>query len=138
MNILKLHTRIKLWAVSAAMLLTVPLVAAPAAYALSPQLAADSVGDACSGIGLAGGACTNNGSGISKVIKNIINILSIVVGVVAVVMIIVGGLRYITSGGETSKVAGAKNTIIYAIVGLIIVAMAQFIVHFVLHTAGAD
>jgi hypothetical protein len=47
-------------------------------------------------------------------------------------MIIIGGLKYITSGGESSNVSGAKNTIIYAIVGLIVVALAQFIVHFVL------
>ena len=50
-------------------------------------------------------------------------------------MIIVGGLRYITSGGESSNISGAKTTIIYALVGLVIVALAQFIVHFVLNKA---
>ncbi len=72
------------------------------------------------------------GTGLSDLIKKIINIFSVIVGVIAVVMIIVGGLKYITSGGDSSNVSGAKNTIIYAIVGLIIVALAQFIVHFVL------
>jgi len=71
-------------------------------------------------------------TGLSDLIKKIINIFSVIVGVIAVVMIIVGGLKYITSGGESSNVSGAKNTIIYAIVGLIVVALAQFIVHFVL------
>lgn len=69
---------------------------------------------------------------LSNFIRRIINILSAVVGIVAVIMIIVGGFRYITSGGNDTSVTGAKNTILYAIIGLIIVAMAQIIVHFVL------
>ena len=53
--------------------------------------------------------------------------------VTAVMMIIVGGFRYITSGGASDSVSSAKNTIIYAIVGLVVVALAQFIVQFVLN-----
>lgn len=71
-------------------------------------------------------------SDLQTLAKRVVNFLSVIVGVVAVIMIIVGGFRYITSGGESSNVSGAKNTLIYAIVGLIIVALAQFIVHFVL------
>jgi hypothetical protein len=55
---------------------------------------------------------------------------------VAVIMIIYGGFRYITSGGDSNRVGSAKNTLIYAIIGLIIVALAQLIVHFVLSTTG--
>lgn len=69
---------------------------------------------------------------LASIAKTIVNILSVIVGVVAVIMIIVGGFRYITSGGDSGNVSSAKNTLIYAIVGLIIVALAQFIVHFVL------
>jgi hypothetical protein len=47
-------------------------------------------------------------------------------------MIIWGGLRYITSGGDSAKITSAKNTIIYALIGLVVVALAQFIVKFVL------
>ncbi len=68
----------------------------------------------------------------NRLIKRIINLLSVVVGIVAVIMIIVGGLRYITSGGSDTSVTGAKNTILYAIIGLIIVALAQVLVRFVL------
>jgi hypothetical protein len=75
---------------------------------------------------------TEANSKINSILKLVINLFSLVVGVVAVIMIIIGGLRYITSGGESSNVSTAKNTIIYAIVGLVIVALAQFIVHFVL------
>lgn len=70
--------------------------------------------------------------GLNEVITNVVNVLSLIVGIVAVVMIVVGGFRYITSGGDSGNVSGAKNTILYAIVGLIIVALAQFIVRFVL------
>ncbi len=62
-----------------------------------------------------------------------INVLSLIVGIIAVIMIIYGGLRYITSGGSSEGVGSAKNIIIYAIIGLIIVALAQLIVHFLLN-----
>jgi hypothetical protein len=57
------------------------------------------------------------------------------VGIIAVIMIVYGGFRYITSGGDATKVTSARNTILYAIIGLIIVALAQFIVKFVLKKA---
>jgi hypothetical protein len=82
-----------------------------------------------------GTPCATNGATSSKLtslIKLVINIISVVVGVIAVIMIVFGGLKYITSGGESSNVSSAKNTILYAIIGLIVVALAQFIVRFVL------
>jgi hypothetical protein len=69
---------------------------------------------------------------VNSFITTIINIFSVVVGVVAVIMIIIGGFKYITSGGDSGNVSGAKNTILFAVVGLIIVALAQFLVRFVL------
>lgn len=72
---------------------------------------------------------------LNQLVATIVNLFSVVVGVVAVLMIIVGGFRYIISGGDSSNVTGAKNTILYAIVGLVIVALAQFIVKFVLAKA---
>lgn len=69
---------------------------------------------------------------INAIILLIVNIFSLIVGVVSVIMIIIGGLRYITSGGDTGNVTSAKNTILYAIIGLVIVALAQFVVRFVL------
>jgi cytochrome bd-type quinol oxidase subunit 2 len=69
---------------------------------------------------------------IQSIVTGIVNIFSIVVGIVAVIMIIVGGFKYITSGGDSGNITSAKNTIIYAIIGLVVVALAQFIVQFVL------
>jgi TRAP-type C4-dicarboxylate transport system permease small subunit len=70
---------------------------------------------------------------LSNLVHTIVNLLSAIVGIVAVIMIIVGGLRYITSGGNDTSVTSAKNTILYAIIGLIIVALAQVLVRFTLN-----
>lgn len=92
--------------------------------------AADAV---CEGVELTGGNCNGNGNnGLNKVIEQAINIFSVIIGVIAVIMIMVGGLKYITSGGDAAGVSSAKNTILYAVVGLVVVAMAQIIVKFVL------
>ena len=66
------------------------------------------------------------------VVKNIINAILGIVGIVAVVMMIVGGINFIISQGEAAKVAKARNTILYGIVGLIIAVLAFAIVNFVL------
>ncbi|MBI5357901.1 hypothetical protein HZB74_03585 [Candidatus Saccharibacteria bacterium] len=120
-------------------------------FASSPASAQDK-GDLCTGANLTfdnsgtntscktdadGKPCTSgkdcdSDSGINDLIADIVNIFSIVVGIVAVIMIIYGGFRYITSGGDSGNVTTAKNIILYAIVGLIIVAFAQFIVKFIL------
>lgn len=79
--------------------------------------------------------CSGSGDATSRIndlIRTIINLLSAIVGVVAVIMIIFGGLRYITSGGNDANVTSAKNTILYAIIGLIIVALSQVLVRFTL------
>ncbi len=75
---------------------------------------------------------TGGTSRINTIITRAINIFSIVVGIIAVVMIIVGGFKYITSGGDSGNISSAKNTIIYAVIGLVIVALSQFLVQFVL------
>lgn len=88
--------------------------------------------------GTSGGAaaCTDTSKGntkIQSIVTTIINIFSIIVGIISVIMIIFGGFKYITSGGDSGNVSGAKNTILYAVIGLVVVALAQFIVQFVLN-----
>ena len=70
---------------------------------------------------------------INHMVHTVVNLLSAVVGIVAVIMIIIGGFRYITSGGNDASVTAAKNTILYAIIGLVVVALAQIIVRFTLN-----
>jgi hypothetical protein len=103
------------------------------------QVTTDIQNGLCSGANLQFTAnpssCQQDRSAIARVnsiIRRIVNLLSVLVGVVAVIMIIIGGLRYVTSGGSDASVSGAKNTILYAVIGLVIVAMAQVLVHFVL------
>lgn len=94
--------------------------------------------ESADGAGTPGEGCVNDAQGQTSVnilIRNIINLFSLIVGVIAVIMIIVGGLKYITSGGDSGNITGAKNTILYALIGLIIVALAQIIVRFVLQKA---
>jgi len=111
---------------------------APAALAAAPP---NISGNLCQGAGLdvtsTGATCdvTTGTNNVQTLLTNIINWFSIIVGVIAVIMIIVGGLKYITSGGESGKVSSAKTTIIYALIGLVVVALAQLIVHFVLGQA---
>lgn len=60
-----------------------------------------------------------------------------VIGAVSVIMLIWGGLRYIISGGDSKKITDAKNTILYAIIGLIIAMLSYAIIHFVLNSIDA-
>jgi hypothetical protein len=98
----------------------------------------------CTGANAASGAsntCSPTNSdanaGLRHIAQQVTNWFSIIVGAIAIIMIIYGGFRYITSGGDSGKVGSAKNTLIYAIIGLIIVALAQLIVRFVLTQANS-
>ncbi len=62
----------------------------------------------------------------------IINTLIFIIGATAVLMIVIGGLRYVLSGGDAAGVNNAKNTIIYSVVGLVVALLANAIVNFVL------
>ncbi len=90
--------------------------------------------DACQGATLGSSSDCTSGADekLSGTINTVINTLSVIIGIVAVVMIIMAGFRYITAAGDTNNIGSAKNTLIYAIVGLIVVALAQTIVKFVL------
>jgi hypothetical protein len=80
----------------------------------------------------AGGSADDAEERVADIVRTVINIFSYVVGIISVIMIIIGGLKYITSGGDSGNVTGAKNTILYAVIGLVVVALAQLIVRFVL------
>jgi lysylphosphatidylglycerol synthetase-like protein (DUF2156 family) len=100
---------------------------------VSAQTSADQV---CAGIATASGTgCNGSNTTLNNVVANGVNILSVVIGITAVVMIMVAGFKYVTAQGDASSISSAKNTLIYAIIGLVIVVLAQSIVHFVLHAA---
>ncbi len=70
--------------------------------------------------------------GSSGIFQTITNVLLYVLGAISVIMIIIGGLRYVVSGGNSANVTAAKNTILYAIVGVIIAILSYAIINFVL------
>lgn len=59
-----------------------------------------------------------------------------VAGAIAVLIIVIAGFRYIVSQGDPSQVSTAKNAILYAIVGLIVIMFAFAIVNFVIGGLG--
>ena len=63
------------------------------------------------------GAPGNSTKGINNTITGVITILSVIAGIVAVVMLIVGGYKYMTSGGDANKVSSAKSTVLYELLG---------------------
>lgn len=70
--------------------------------------------------------------GDTGIVTTITNVLLFIAGGLAVIMIIFGGLRYVVSGGKAASVTAAKNTILYAIVGLIIAFLAFAAVNWIL------
>ena len=115
-------------------LAAVTLLIGVVAIHTAPALAA-AKDEVCAGIGAAsgGGGCNNpNGSPtVNSVISTVINILSAFVGIIAVIMIIFAGFKYVTSGGDSGKIQSAKNTLTYAIVGIVVAGVSQLIVRFV-------
>ena len=107
--------------------LALPVFISEAAHAVNP------ISDACSQSGSASSICTDpNANTVGSVTKTIVNVLLFVVGIVSVIMIIIGGIRFATSGSDSGAVSSAKNTILYAVVGLVIAFIAFAVVNWVL------
>lgn len=109
---------------------------------LAPQMAGAQANEQalCEGSGgtWSGSACTTTGGRtVAGTLKQVNTILLFIVGAIAVLMVIIGGLRYVTSSGDQASITSAKNTIIYAIVGLIVAFAAYGIVNFILDNIGA-
>lgn len=71
-------------------------------------------------------------SGSGGVIAKALNVILIVAGVAAVIMVMIGGFEYIISSGDSNKISSAKNTILYAVIGLVVALMAEVILKFVI------
>ncbi|MDO4871204.1 MAG: pilin [Candidatus Saccharibacteria bacterium] len=90
--------------------------------------------------GISGGASTAKGDnqpdnleGQQGIFKKVTDVLLFLAGAVAVIVLIIGGIRYVISSGDSGQVQSAKNTILYAVVGLVVVIMAYAIVNFVVN-----
>ena len=76
--------------------------------------------------------------GDQGIFKTITNVLLFVIGAVSVIMLIIGGIRYVVSGGDSSAVTGAKNTNLYAVVGIVVAILAYALVNFVIGSFAAQ
>ena len=74
----------------------------------------------------------------NSLFKTVTNVLLFLIGAVSVIMLIVGGLRYVLSNGDSSAVTSAKNTILYAVIGIIVALLAYAIVNFVVSSFTAS
>ena len=93
----------------------------------------------CEGSGgtWSGGKCTSpDNRSVIGTIRQVVNILIFIVGAVSIIMVVVGGLRYVLSGGDQNSISSAKNTILYAIIGIVVAVAAYAIVNFVLQNLG--
>ena len=76
--------------------------------------------------------CPSDLFGATGAFKQITNTILYIVGIIAVIMLIIGGIKYVISGGDAKKVTDAKNTVLYAIIGLVIAFFSYAIVNFVI------
>ena len=76
--------------------------------------------------------------GTGGIFATITNVLLFLIGAISVIMLIIGGIRYVVSGGDQAQVTGAKNTILYAIIGIIVAFLAYAAVRFVTNSLSAS
>lgn len=97
-----------------------------------PAVGAIDVFPECTGPGSTSAVCrARNTDNVDSIAQSITKLLLWIIGVVAVIMLVVGGLRYITSNGNPEQIKSAKNTVMYAIVGLVVAMMGYAIVTYV-------
>jgi Type IV secretion system pilin len=114
-----------------------PALVPVTAYAQSGSPISEGLKKGCESVA---GTCTSDGdgeAGIKKIITGIIKLLTLVIGALAVFMVIFGGFKYLMSGGDSGKVTEAKNTILYALLGLAVVIFARALVSFALNQANS-
>jgi len=82
------------------------------------------------------GFCNVSSDSIGPIIGTVIIVMFILAIVIALIWLVIGGIKWITSSGDSSKVEGARNQIIAAVIGLIVVFLSFFILNFVLTLFG--
>ena len=72
-----------------------------------------------------------SGDGLTNGFHTIANVLIFLVGAISVLMVIIGGLRYVLSGGDSAGIKSAKDTILYALIGVVVALLAFALVSYV-------
>ena len=112
--------------------LLVPAYPALAADVIDPACAQNPGATLCKDNETAQTADCNALFGPCGVLTKAAKLLTIVVAIASVIMIIIGGIQYVISSGDPTNIGNAKNTILYAIIGLVIALLARGIISFVL------
>jgi hypothetical protein len=132
---MNLLTNKKMTGVLAAFVFALVALFAPVAPNASAQTCeTGAAGGAQAGIDCARGEGTPGElfDGPGSIFTTVVNVLLFLIGAISVIMLIYGGIRYTTSGGNSANVTAAKNTILYAIIGLIVAFLAFAVVNWVL------
>lgn len=82
-------------------------------------------------------AGTQGGTDLVTAVMNIINAFLVLASVAAVIFLILGGVRYIASQGDEDQAKKAKDTILYAVIGLVVIGLAAAIANFVIKAVAA-
>ncbi len=121
------------------LLLGLAAIFALAVFAVQPALAFDPFGTICNVGGSDSAVCQekNNNSnnpltGPKGLFVGIANIIALSAGLSAIIIIIIAGFKFVTAGGDAAKAKSAQGTIVTALVGLVIIALAAAIINFVL------
>lgn len=114
-----------------ASVLIVPILALGVGFIGVEGVAAQTLTEAKNATGGAEGMVQNANLTDGNLVKKIIDFMLWLIVIIAVIMIIVGGIKYATSAGDSNKVTSAKNTIIYAALGLVVAIFAWAIVNWV-------
>ncbi|MDP2637979.1 MAG: hypothetical protein Q8P26_02880 [Candidatus Levybacteria bacterium] len=80
--------------------------------------------------------CNMGGDNVAQTIQNIVVFFVVLAVIIALLYLLYGGVKWITSRGEKAEVEAARNHIIAAIIGLIVVFLAVFIISIVLSAFG--
>jgi hypothetical protein len=91
----------------------------------------------CNGVQIAGGDCSDDANAkVGSLLTDVINIMSWIVGVVAIIVVIIGGLYYVTAAGNSERASKGQKTVLFALIGLVVVLIAQILVRFVINKVG--
>lgn len=94
---------------------------------LPAPLGASTLWRACEGV-TDSAVCDGKDEQADDFISTLMDVLIWVVGILAILMIIWGGMKYVLSGGSAEKITNAKNTILYAVIGLVVAIFAYAVI----------
>lgn len=123
--------RMKQLLITLLLTLGIGLSLAPAVYAEDP------LADVCTGNNTTSATCQSKSPnsnpliGANGILTKVATVIAVIAGVAAVIMIMISGFQMVTSSGDSQKVTNARKMLIGSLIGLVIIALAQAIILFV-------